>query len=332
MRFPSVSISDLVPSTDCQPFCDRKRLVRCLSRGQIIFGLLSIVCHIATLRSYHDYYFNIIHDAIEKGVAYETKETLGDPIFGSKENRVNLDTGTWRKLEYDARRKPHGTEGHMNTKLRAMIGCISALLFIISGTFGIITSRQETRSHRIIGLIFSFTAFLFCLIFFLPIFIRVTSYYSDEAIKIAEYDQMLNIRRNGLNGMPFKDKVDKMGLDLSQAKFDVDSIVALYSFQILLGMIQAALAVTCSGMVCFSFWSSRNENRNDDSFANRNVCLATISTRSNIAMDEFETLDLPPKYEDVLEANNLPSPKREESKENKEGEDAEVNKDSGDKL
>ena len=282
-----------------------KKLVIYLSRGIMVLGLLSIICHLAIITRHYNTDFATIHDAIEK----DEKTEIFDGMVRDKSNDTQL--YTYFKYEGNKRTASMGfyQHGYLSTRTRESIGCMTAVLFIIAGTFGILASTQPTHRHIISFMFFSTVAITFCLAF-LPLFIIAVSQFTQEANEIDEYDKIIYKLRPDVDlqkTLPsYKDNYD-----LSEVLFVANCIIALHSIQIIMSLIQTILALTSLSLACKAICCSRNGDVTTGSLLNKNMCLSSNSMVLPINQMPWiataSETDLPPQYETTLKHRNLAS-------------------------
>ena len=272
------------------------RIIQCLSRCQITLGTICIICNITALPLVNDKtpssYLGQLWAEIEEDQAFP----------GTK--RFQLENIEKRFMELEG-------ECILTPKLRALTGCISSLLFVVAGTFGLITSRKNLQNQKTISIIFSITAVLFCFIFFLPTFILVVFDYSNRMKWIYSeledfYTAYKSEESHGYNE------------SLYNVRFVGEYIMGLYIFQIIIGVLQAFLALNCTLQLCLPWFRNRNNEIENGSLENINIHNGSASSNTT-AVSESETdssLDLPPKYEDLLSLDKLTPNSNPDSRQN----------------
>ena len=94
---------------------------------------------------------------------------------------------------------------------------------------------------------------------------------------------------------------------LYNVRFVGEYIMGLYIFQIIIGVLQTFLALNCTVQLCLPWLRNSSNGIANGSLENINIYNGSASSNTT-AISESETdcrLDLPPKYEDVLNLDKL---------------------------
>ena len=259
------------------------RIIQCLSRCQITLGTICIICNITALPLLNEQTpSNYFLDLSKIGAEIEEDQAF---------------SGTKRLWIEDIEKRFVELEGEciLTPKLRALTGCISSLLFVVAGTFGLITSRKNLQNQKTISIIFSITAVLFCFIIFLPTFIFVVFEYSHRIKWFYSEIEKLRTAYKSEESHGYNER-------LYNVRFVGEYIMGLYIFQIIIGVLQTFLALNCTIQLCLPWFRNRNNGIANGSLENINIFNASASSNTTaISGPEIDCrMDLPPKYEDVL--------------------------------
>ena len=264
------------------------RIIQCLSRCQITLGTICIICNITALP--------LLNDKTPSNYFLDLSKT------GAEIEEDQAFSGTKRLWLEDIEKRFAELEGEciLTPKLRALTGCISSLLFVVAGTFGLITTRKNLQNQKTISIIFSITAVLFCFIIFLPTFIFVVFEYSNRMKWIySELEEFYT----GYESEESHGHNER----LYNVRFVGEYIMGLYIFQIIIGVLQTFLALNCTVQLCLPWFRNSNNGIANGSLENINIYNGSASSNTT-AISESQTdcrLDLPPKYEDVLNLDKL---------------------------
>ena len=311
-------------------------------RTQLFLGLIAVICYIVIIPKHYNSDFANIHQAIKEDVEYAKREFKLERKYldrweaesdydyetyeqYGRKNRIDQLTKDWDKYDWNkwyriekGLDKGYVKVAHLKTKARAIFGCVNSMLFMIAGVLGIISSKVDSRFQRVIALLASMVAVLFCLIFFLPVFNVVLLDYFQEMKEIQEYYRMIKTFQPELDFLPSY----KKGYNMARVKINAEAVIALFIVQIVIGVLQAILAFGCSITLCISLCFVKEGPASvGESLRNRNMCIVSNSMASALTVDQALKLDpdLPPKYEEVLEnTEEDPPPKFEDVKEAEE--------------
>ena len=294
------------------------KLVQVFSLIQILLAVLAFIGHVATISRYFNVDFTPTHGSINiRGATiHDDIATINDANVEVYEKMEKFDSPTYynnvkndkeRQFEYGRKREPSIKKEKLSTKSRTLVFCINALLFIASGFLGLSSDKPGTKVQTMISLIFSITAILFFTIFVLPVFVIAISEHTKEVKEIDKYEEIMNTAN------PDSERWTnyKEAYGLSKVKFVSKSMVSLYSAQVIIGNIVSFLAFLCSILLCISLCRSKQSSSTDGSPINRNTSLASNNIVSALDIDirhhdSTLDMDLPPKYEDLLDVDTVP--------------------------